>query len=67
MVADRKVREVVRLEAETPVIGPGTLGLLIHSWWGRWVCERRVLMRKGRVPGSTRQGDLPSAEPGSSP
>lgn len=35
VVADRKVGEGVRLEAETQVIGPGTRGLLILSWWGR--------------------------------
>lgn len=35
VVADRKVGEGVRLEAETQVIGPGTRGLLIHSWRGR--------------------------------
>lgn len=35
VVAGRKVGGGVRLEAETQVIGPGTLGLLIHSWRGR--------------------------------
>lgn len=52
LVADRKVGDGFRLEAETPVIRPGTLGPLIHSRWGRWACERRVLMRKGRVLGA---------------